>query len=289
MIYLLNIDEVSQEIFIEKLLKDDRNLFKVIVRGDKTVLDLLEELDNVDLLHDKKMVVVKGLDLNEEGFLNYLENPNPKRVLLILDEIDKRTKVGKKLSQVAQIISKNYSFYETINYYLEGFDMKKDAIFLLEEYTLKDKTKALQELEKLKLLKIEEQEININDIKNVVIKTRDYNVFNLFDALGSDNIKVEEIYNSIIKDKNEEAQILAMLFNNFYVMYLAKCTDDYKKVYEKAEMHEYRVKKIIEKSFKFTQFEVIRFLKDLVMIDILKKQGKDTVGLFKKALLDIKR
>lgn len=156
---------------------------------------------------------------------NYLKNPNPTAVLLILDVEDN----FKELHKLGDIIDckrlNNSELLAYINDIIkkEGYIIDSKA---LNELILRCNFYIdiiLLELEKIYILCSEDKIITIKDINEFIASTAEYDVFKLTDALNSnDNKKALTVLNSLLARGESPNALLALLISNFRRMFYAK-------------------------------------------------------------------
>lgn len=136
-----------------------------------------------------------------------------------------------------------------------------------------------QEIEKLKQYKDTDKTITKDDIINVTVKNVDVDIFNLIDNIISKRKDLAlESYNEMLKDGEEPIKIIIMLANQFRIMYQAR--NLYKKGYSEKDIatllkvHPYRIKLALNKSSKFSDDVILKYLEMLADLDINIKTGK---------------
>lgn len=291
-IYLI-INEVDY--LLKKSVKKitDREIDSEIITFDlkETLLtDAIETLDTYNFLTSKKIVILENpmflttgkspIEQDVDLLEKYVKNPNQDNILIVTSntKLDERKSIVKLLKKSAKVIEEEFDIYKMINSSLQEYEMDKDAIDLLVNYTLNNIEKALNELEKLKLYKYDTKKITKDDVINLVSKTIDDNIFDLIDAIiNKDKKKSFEIYREMLDKSGEVNKILILLANKFRLLYQVKVLS---KTYYRDEdigkiigSHPYPVKLARPIINKFSEDELLSYIKKLSDIDIDLKTG----------------
>lgn len=296
MIYLLY-GEFESEIdkYINKLISDNKIDTKIIYNYKETKIeDVIEECSYTDLFGNKKMVILNdaifltGKETLESDLLNkYLDNPNENIILVfkvVYDKLDERKKLVKLIKSKSIVkefkILDDKNIREYISNYFKELDFKIDSISINEiANRLIGNTKVIDnELEKLYLYKLNEKNINIDDVKNVITVYNENEVFKLVDAVvKKDKKKIFDIYKNLLINKEEPIMILTLLANQFRLMYECKVLYEkgmnYKEIATKLKEHPYRVQVSVNNSFNISKKEIKRILVMLAKTDLDIKSG----------------
>ena len=134
------------------------------------------------------------------------------------------------------------------------------------------------ELEKLYLYKLNDKVINLEDVKNVITKYEDNNVFKLVDAvIKKDKRKIFNLYKESLNNKEEPVVILTMLANQFRLMYECKVLYEknmsFKDIASLLKEHPYRVQLSVGNSNNVSKKELKRIILKLAETDYQIKTG----------------
>ncbi len=296
MIYLLY-GEFESEIdkYINKLISDNKIDTKIIYNYKETKIeDVIEECSYTDLFGNKKMVILNdaifltGKETLESDLLNkYLDSPNENIILVfkvVYDKLDERKKLVKLIKSKSIVkefkILDDKNIREYISNYFKELDFKIDSMSINEiANRLIGNTKVIDnELEKLYLYKLNEKNINIDDVKKVVTVYNENEVFKLVDAVvKKDKKKIFDIYKNLLINKEEPIMILTLLANQFRLMYECKVLYEkgmnYKEIATKLKEHPYRVQVSVNNSFNISKKEIKRILVMLAKTDLDIKSG----------------
>ncbi len=288
-------NENELEKFIEKTMTESNIENKVIYNYKECQIeDVIEECSYLDLFGSKKMVILNECEfltakstLESKLLESYIENPNLSTTLIfkiITDKLDERKKLVKYLkTKVKTIEFKPLSENSIITYIKEYFEKKEFKIDLDTvreiEQRLKSNTKVIdKELEKLYLYKINEKTISKEDVKKVITKYNDNNIFDLVNAVvKNDKNKIFTLYKNLIENKEEPVVIISLLAGQFRLMYqvniLAETGMDSRTIASKLKEHPYRVTLAIKASNDIEEETMLKILENLSDVDKNIKLG----------------
>lgn len=281
------INEIKENLKIE-----DISIIKYTY--DNNMDSIIEDANTKNLFGDKKLIIVENSTfINESDKLEispletYLDNFNKDTYLiftLISESVDTRRKIFKKIKEVGNIIAyekiDNKFFINYISDILKQNNKKMEPR-LIEEFLNKvgyDLGNIKNELEKLFILTNNEK-IEEEDIKSINTNNKEESLFSLIDSIVNKEIsKSIKLYRYFI-DKNEEViKIIAMLANKYRLIYQTKLLyQEGKNKYDISKIlgvHSYAISLAITTSFKYTDSELIRILKELYNLDLDIKIGK---------------
>lgn len=173
---------------------------------------------------DVKNLISKTEDDDDNPLLNYLKHPQKSTLLVFCykyKSIDKRTKFAKAIDKYA-ILYESKKLYDNklpdwITRYAQtkGYKIDEKAAILLSEYIGNDLTRITNELDKLTLNIAKEKTITDSHIEQFIGISKEFNVFELQNALGVKNIlKANRIINYFAA--NEKANPFVMTLGNLY-------------------------------------------------------------------------
>ena len=266
-----------------------------ITRFDLTecpLVDVIEELNTYGLFYDNKIVVVDAKVIlstdkiksdfpqDEEMLIKYIENPNElNSLVLVTDKIDERKKLSKLLKKSFTIIDKKVTIEDKIKNSTEGYTISPRTINYLISSLNNDNERILNELEKLKLYKLDTKEITTEDIDEICVKEFNEDVFSLVNSIVKKDIaKSFEIYSILLSRGEEFTKIVITVLDQFRLIYRTKLLMNEGKSKDEItsilKIHPYRVKLAMEESYNFNLVELKKIIIDLGQIDIDIKSGK---------------
>jgi DNA polymerase-3 subunit delta len=224
------IDRLSDE-FTKNLLSAEQQEFNQVTlyAKDTTIEQVINESKQFPVGSEKRVVIVKeGQQLkNIEALEDYIDNPQTSTVLVIVykgKSIDKRKQFGKSLAKKCVIFESKKIYDDRIPYWIlgyineHGYKIDNSATAILAEYLGSNLSKIANELDKLMLVVKKEEQITTQLIENHIGISKDYNIFELQNALGKkDVMRSNQIINHFSKNtkKHHIILILSSLFSFF--------------------------------------------------------------------------
>ena len=231
-IYLLHgeesyyIDLLSDYLEQHVLSDAEKGFNQTILYGkDTEVMTVLNAAKRYPMMSDYQLVLVKEaqelkIDKAAEQFQVYCEKPLPSTILVLCHKygkFDKRKKVYKILEKTG-VVFESASIYENkvpawIDDFVKdkGYHINPKASALLAEYLGNDLSKVANELEKLMLNVTKTQEIGTKEVQDNIGISKDYNVFELQNALArKDVFKANQIVNYFEANPKANPMVLVM-------------------------------------------------------------------------------
>jgi DNA polymerase III subunit delta len=234
---ILGNSEIVKE-HINKIVKDNNINKESISSYDletNNIFNVLEDINTLNIFSDKKLVIVynieflvkkddKNNDLYVSELIKYLNNqsdniliisgkslPNRKKLLVAFDSFSTKIEVD------------NFDINSYIKELLNGYRISNNDIELLKTYCSNDLLRIKNELEKLKLYRLDDKQITRDDIEFLVKKDLDKTIFDLINSVekGTKN-RSFDIYKELKEQNEEDMKILSMLANNYRLIYQVK-------------------------------------------------------------------
>lgn len=284
---------------IKKIIEKDKieeiNINKYNLENNM-IDNVIEDATTISLFQDKKVIIVENAyifsgtttkklpEQNTDLLLDYLNHPNPNTVLiftLIKDKIDTRKKITTLMKKNGTI--KEFNTVSNINNWitkeLEPYQMDKKEVEYFINRVGNNLSILKEEIDKLKLYKDDEKVITQKDIEQLTHKNIDTDIFKLIDSILSTRKKEAlESLEEMMKYGEEPIAIIIMLANQFRIMYqskqLLKKGYSEREIANLLEIHEFRVKKVLEKGRKYSSDEILKKLEDLADLDYQIKSGQ---------------
>lgn len=284
---------------IKEIIKKHKLTNDMIVKYDlfeTSISRVVEELNTVSFIYPNKVVICENayflstskprgvVEHNVNTLINYLENPNTDNVLIfITDKIDTR-KEAVKLIDKEFIVKGDVSIDDLVLERLDSFKMDNKTIKYLIDYCDNNNERILNEIDKLKCLKLDEKIITIEDINSCVIKLTGENIFSLIDAIVTKNKRKAFLITEELIDNGEEiSKIIIMVADQFRLMLQVK--NFLKKRYSQEEIakmlriHPYRVKLAAEKGYNYSEKVLLSNLEYFFDLDYMIKSGSSNPKL----------
>lgn len=221
------IDEITDAANKYILDESERDFNLTVLYGkDADMGQLQEQVKQYPMMAERQLVIVKeAQDIKSWGVMEaYFDNPSPTTVLILAHKhkkVDSRKKFFKSIKKNG-VIFESKKLYENqvdgwiINYLKgKGYSINQKATMLLVEFLGTDLGKIAKELEKLMLVLEKGTQISEVHIEENIGISKDYNAFELTNALASrDILKANKIINYF--EQNPKAahitQLIPLLF-----------------------------------------------------------------------------
>lgn len=196
------IDAISKFIEETVLTEEEKGFNQTILYGrDVTIDDIVSTAKRFPMMAERQVVIVKeAQDLSRtiENLISYLENPQPSTVLVICykyKKLDKRKKLYKAIEKVGVLFESKKLYDNQVPDWIKrvlagkGYTITPKASQMLVEFLGNDLGKINNELEKLQLICKPEEEINAQIIEENIGISKDFNNFELQNAISTRNVK----------------------------------------------------------------------------------------------------
>lgn len=251
-VYLLHgtepffIDRIAAYIEQHALPENEREFNQTIVYGkDTDLLSLISMAKRYPMMAERQVIIVREAqeirnlfktaeeDDSKNPFLDYVLNPQKSTVLVLCYKhktADSRTRLVKAISKNG-IVFKSDKLYDNqlpawITSYTasQGVQIDHKSSVLLAEHLGNDLSRIANEIDKLLLHTGKTKVINADLIERYVGISKEYNVFELQQALGKkDVLKANRIINYFAANEKDNplVMVLAMLYS--YFIKVMKC------------------------------------------------------------------
>ncbi len=278
--------------YLEKI-KGERQIENIIKYNleETTLIDIIEDALYIDLFNNDKMIVVynsyflNDLSMDTTILEDYFNHKNEKTLLFFisdkekLDERKKIVKLFKKENKIKQFNKlEEKTLEEKIKEKLKSQNFEIDFLALKEliNRCKNNYQDILNEINKLILYKDNEKNITIEDVKKVVSKPLEDNIFKLLGAITENNKKqIFDIYEDILNTGEDPIKILVMIANEFRLIYEVKIMNNLneQELSTIMKIHPYRIKKAKEKTYSYTKEKLEIILNKLSDLDYNIKSG----------------
>ena len=235
------IDMISDTIEEEALDEADRAFNQIVLYGrDVDVETIANHARSFPMMGDRMVVIVKEAQdvKNLEDFEDYLDTI-PETTLLVFaykyKKFDKRKAFAKKIDKKG-VWFESKKLYDNnipgwIQNYLkaEGYSITPKATQMLADFLGTDLHKIANELKKLTIALPQNKSIDDADVERNIGISKDYNVFELQNAIGSrDVLKANRIVNYFGDNTKETPLLVAAisLYGYFTKLIKLHCTQD---------------------------------------------------------------
>ena len=282
---------------IEKMINDNKiddfNISKYNL--EETLLkDIIEDANTTSLFSDKKLIIVdnsyifirttkKVIEQDTDLLMEYLNNANPDTIIVFIinnDKLDSVKKICKLMKEKGSI--KEFNTPTNINNYVfklfDDYKIDNNNINLLTKRVGNNLNILKEEIDKLKLYKIDDKTINKEDIINLTNKNIDLNIFTFIDNIINKNKNdALNTYKEMLKLNEEPIKIIIMLANKFRLMYqaceLSKKGYSIDDIATKLNAKRYPVQLALEKGYRYDSEVLLHHLDELANLDSNIKMG----------------
>ncbi len=308
--YLLEcMDSLSLQKKRESLIQDlsFQNAPISIYDMEETTLDnALEDLDTYGLFSDKKVIIVRNLEVLKQDdypdsfqhLFAYLKNPNPDNLFIIEgNKFNNTLKVTKELKKNCEVLEISFDPIQIIQDELKGYKIASSTIRYLNDVCLGDITKISNECAKLKNYKMDTKEITKEDIDELVIPklgdSKDL-TFAFTRALAMREKKEAlEKYRELLSYQIEPLSIIGLLASQIRIIYQVKILEkerlnDASIASKLGEKSDYRIKKTRELTRLYSEEELLSLMQKLAEMDLMiKTNDVDGNSLIEMFILNI--
>lgn len=226
------IDKLSEYIEDNILTEDEKAFNQTVLYGrDATIEDIASTAKRYPMMAERQVVIVKeAQDLAKtiENLENYVSNPMESTVLVICYKyktLDKRKKLVKMLDKVGVVFESKKLFDNQVGQWItrvlqgKGYTIEPKANAMLVEFLGNDLSKINNELEKLQIILPKGTTIIAKHIEENIGFSKDFNNFELLNALGSKNqLKAYQIVQYF--SDNEKANPMVVTTSTVFGFYV---------------------------------------------------------------------
>jgi DNA polymerase-3 subunit delta len=231
------IDLISDALEKNVLTEAEKGFNQTVLYGkDVELMNILNAAKRFPMMSEYQLIIVKeaqnikfskGESKEQDVFNAYLENPLKSTILVFCHKygtLDKRLKISKLIEKSGLLVDFK-KLYENkvpewvVNYLKhKGFMIDAKAAFLVAEFLGNDLSKISNELDKLCINVDKTKAINIDDIEKNIGISKDYNVFELTNALAKkDVLKANKIIDYFAANKKDNPIVLILgNLNNYF-------------------------------------------------------------------------
>lgn len=257
-----------------------------------TLKEIIEDANTISLFSSNKLIIVDNsfifsrtnkksddIELLEE----YLKSKNETIIIFInnnekLDSVKKVVKLIKD-NGIIKEFNPLKNIASNVKAMFEDYKINNEAINLIIDRVGNNLEILYQEVEKLKIYKINDKTITLNDVEDIVVENTNVDIFKFVDDIINKNKKEAiKTYKELLKLNEEPIKIVALLSSKFRLMYqastLAKKGYTEESISEILKMHKYPVHLAIISGYKYNPQILLNYLKRLADLDIGMKTGE---------------
>lgn len=219
-------DEAIDLIIASSLTPEQRGFNLDIVYGsDADARDIVSHASSFPLMADRRVVVVRDLDKlgNKELLSSYIERPAPSSCLVLQSvKPDLRKKPYVTVKRSGMVIRfdpiRDYQVGSWIGTRVkeQGWEIDPEAVKMLAAYVGTSLREIQNELDKLYIFLGEKRKIRADDIRAVVGVSKEYNIFELQNAIGAKNLAVAMEILTRMLDAGESPILVVIMLTRFF-------------------------------------------------------------------------
>ena len=255
--------------------------------------EILDDANTVSLFSNNKLIIVENAYIfsriqnkkidNVEILEEYLKNNSDTIIIFINnnEKIDSIKKIVKLIKEKGVIKEFNplKNINSTVKSMFDDYKIGDSSINLLIDRVGNSLELIYQEVEKLKIYKINDKTITNKDIEDVVVENINIDIFKFVDDIINKNKKdAIKTYKELLKLNEEPIKIIALIASKFRLMYqstiLAKKGYTEEQISETLGVHKYPVHLAIVSGYKYNPKILLKYLNDLADLDIGIKTGE---------------
>lgn len=287
-------DKITLDEKINELNKDKTSEVVFYDLTEINIERLIEDLDTINFLSNRKIIVgtnafflssdktKSNVEHNTDLLEKYLDNPSDNILILVTDNIDKRKKITSNILKKCEIIEEISDINSIIKKRLEDYKMDNQVVSKLIEFCGNDHERIFNELDKLKLYKLDSKEITASDIEEIVSPVVDDNIFHFVDSILSGNKEYAfKLYRNFLLHGEQVVHMLILISNKVRLIYQVKILSNKgnsdQAISKLLKVHEYPVKLAREAGYKYSEKHLLEILLKLSKLDLEIKSG-ETIG-----------
>ncbi|MEM9076018.1 MAG: DNA polymerase III subunit delta [Bacteroidota bacterium] len=229
------IDKISQYISDHMLTEDEKGFNQMVLYGKETnIEDIVSNAKRFPMMAERQVVIVKEaqhLSRTIENLTAYAENPQPSTVLVFCykyKKLDKRKKLYKAIQKHGELYESKKLYENQVGEWIrrtlsgKKYTISSKASALLVEFLGTDLSKINNELTKLMVLVPKGDEITAELIEEHIGFSKDFNNFELKNAIGEKNIaKASRIIDYFSNNPKDNPFVVTIAtLNNFFIQLL---------------------------------------------------------------------
>ena len=229
------IDKLTEYIENTILSEEEKGFNQTIIYGrDTTIEDIISNAKRYPMMAERQVVVVREaqeLSRTIDKLESYAENPQPTTVLVFAYKyktLDKRKKLVKLIAKHGVLLESKKLYDNQVGAWINkllqgrGYSIEPKANAMLVEFLGNDLSRISNELDKLKIILPKGHTISPKDIEYNIGFSKDFNVFELQNAIGSKNqLKAYQIVQYFVENPKDNPMVVTVsLVFSFFVKIL---------------------------------------------------------------------
>ncbi len=256
------------------------------------IKDIIEDANTVSLFDSNKVIIVENSyiftkndkkDKNIVILEEYLKNKNSFTTLIFItnDKIDTTKKIVKlfKENGIIKEFTSPKNINDIIKKLFDDYSISNSTIDLLVKKSGNNIEILYQEIEKLKIYKLDDKVILDKDINDLASTSYNIDIYKFVDSIINKNKKdALRMYKVLLKINEEPIKLIALIASKFRLMYqtLMFTSMGYSEdmISSILKVHKYPVHLALLTASKYNREILLKYLSDLADLDIGIKTGK---------------
>ncbi|MDA7026876.1 DNA polymerase III subunit delta [Bacillus sp. CLL-7-23] len=260
----------------------------------------VEDAETFPFMGERRLVIVKNPSFltaekkkekhehNLEVLEAYITQPAPYSVFVLLapyEKLDERKKLTKLLKKHAYMVeAKELNGKETADFIKslaksEGKQIETEAAEELVILCNASLSAIDQEIKKLSTYIGERELIALDDVKKLVARGLEQNIFELINRIVNRNrTEALQIFYDLLKQNEEPIKMMALIVNQFRLIlqtkYFSQQGYGQKQIASNLKVHPFRIKLAIDQAKLFSEEELKNIIEQLAVMDYEMKTGK---------------
>lgn len=249
--------------------------------------DAVFALNAYNLFDDKKIILLKDPSGSNKKMLSYLDKEGDNIFLMYLSK-DTKVKSLSEIKAKTKVLEDNLDLNDYIKEAFLPLNIDYPIIKFLRSFLSDNKDLIRNEIMKIKLYK-DEGPIDIEDIKRLVSKHSEVNVFEIINLfLQKKGDMAYQKYNDLNKKSDMFFSVSSLLKDSLIIMrdaFLLK-NKNYSDIdiIKTLKVNQYRYKNTVKYAYNFNLKDLYKLINTLNDLDIDLKKGKSIDGLFEAFL-----
>lgn len=249
--------------------------------------DAVFALNAYNLFDDKKIILLKDPSGSNKKMLSYLDKEGDNIFLMYLSK-DTKAKSLSEIKAKTKVLEDNLDLNDYIKEAFLPLNIDYPIIKFLRSFLSDNKDLIRNEIMKIKLYK-DEGPIDIEDIKRLVSKHSEVNVFEIINLfLQKKGDMAYQKYNDLNKKSDMFFSVSSLLKDSLIIMrdaFLLK-NKNYSDmdIIKMLKVNQYRYKNTVKYAYNFNLKDLYKLINTLNDLDIDLKKGKSIDGLFEAFL-----
>ena len=249
--------------------------------------DAVFALNAYNLFDDKKIILLKDPSGSNKKMLSYLDKEGDNIFLMYLSK-DIKAKSLSEIKAKTKVLEDNLDLNDYIKEAFLPLNIDYPIIKFLRSFLSDNKDLIRNEIMKIKLYK-DEGPIDIEDIKRLVSKHSEVNVFEIINLfLQKKGDMAYQKYNDLNKKSDMFFSVSSLLKDSLIIMrdaFLLK-NKNYSDIdiIKTLKVNQYRYKNTVKYAYNFNLKDLYKLINTLNDLDIDLKKGKSIDGLFEAFL-----